>query len=87
VEGRRDRPKQTFGGSDVFHSVPFTGVRIYFTGTVTFFTRDEEREQDFDRCVWNAHYLPPVKRYLGLKSVPRLMNTTCIMQGRSDRFA
>jgi hypothetical protein len=26
VEGRRDRPKQTFGGSDVFHSVPFTGV-------------------------------------------------------------
>jgi hypothetical protein len=29
VEGRRDRPKQTFGGSDVFHSVPFTGVVRY----------------------------------------------------------
>jgi hypothetical protein len=29
VEGRRDRPKQTFGGSEVFHSVPFTGVYWY----------------------------------------------------------
>jgi hypothetical protein len=57
VEGRRDRPKQTFGGSDVFHSVPFTGVAKDLWASIVSYrpktypsTLHEALKQSFPTC-------------------------------------